>query len=79
MAELIADFVTLSLVIVPMIVASAMIAALAFLAGAKFWHWYHWLILAPVLYVCWLLIVLLLWAWSCRQLGRRHPKPRHVV
>ncbi len=79
MTELIVDLITLVLVITPMVISSAMVVALTFLAGARYWQWYHWLILAPVLYFAWLLIALWLWGFTCARLGRRHPKPSHAV
>jgi FkbH-like protein len=63
----------------PMVLSAGVVAALAWVVQAGSWPWYLWLILAVPLYFCWLVVYLEISALICRQLGRRHPKPRYAV
>jgi hypothetical protein len=79
-------FATLSNVIAvvklagPMLLAAAGVGGLLFLAGAgPQWPWIVWVVVAPALYLCWLILLLAISAFHIRQMCRRYPKPRHFV
>ncbi|MDE3075642.1 MAG: hypothetical protein KGJ86_09440, partial [Chloroflexota bacterium] len=61
------------------LLSAAVVAAVAALAQAGRWQWYHWLIAAPLLYVLWLLVLLGLMGISTRVVGDYYPKPRHLA
>ena len=64
----------------PMLLAAAGIAALLFLVGAgPQWPWFAWILVAPIIYLCWVIMYLAICAFSTRRMGRRYPKPRHFV
>jgi FkbH-like protein len=73
--------VTAAVVLVgPMLLAAAGVGALLFLVGAwSNWHWFAWVIAAPVAYLSWVILYLATSAVIIWQIGSRHPKPRHVV
>jgi FkbH-like protein len=63
-----------------MVASAAAVAVPAWLAaGAASWEWYVWVIVTPLLYLCWLVVFLAVSALICGAMGRRHPKPRHAV
>jgi FkbH-like protein len=63
-----------------MMLAAAVVAGLVYLMDwAAHWPWYGWLIASPVLYLCWLISSLLIYAATLQPLGKRFPKPRYKV
>jgi FkbH-like protein len=78
--KILAAFVTLAMVAVPMIVSAALIAAfLGWVAGSGPWSWLQWGFLLPVAYLGWLFGFLGLSAVLCRQFCLAFPKPRRLV
>src|SRR3954447_20048348 len=74
------DLVSAVLVVAPMLLAAAAVAGLAGLVAlAGDWGWYVWVILAPLLYLSWLGVFLLITAFVCGQVGKRNPKPAYAV
>ena len=64
----------------PMLLAAAGVAGLLFLAGAgPHWPWFAWVIIAPMVYLSWVILYLGICAFTTHQLGSRYPKPRHFV
>ncbi len=64
----------------PLLLAAAGVAGLLFLAGAgPRWPWFAWVIIAPVVYLSWVILYLGICAFSTYRMGQRYPKPRYVV
>jgi FkbH-like protein len=79
-AALLTDVIAAVMLVGPMLLAAAGVAALLFLAGAGHqWPWFVWVVMAPVVYLCWVVLYLVIAAFTTYQLGRRYPKPRHFV
>ncbi len=77
---LLADLIAIALLLIPMALAAAVVASLAALIDwTVHWPWYGWLIASPVLYLCWLITFLLIFAATLQPLGKRFPKPRYKV
>jgi hypothetical protein len=64
----------------PMLLAAAGVAVLAALVGAgPQWPWFIWIVVAPLVYLSWVTLYLAICALTTRQMGKRYPKPRHLV
>src|ERR1700674_2573696 len=67
-------------VIVPMLVAALILTggiwAIEAVAGLR---WYWWVFASPPLYIVWLMLFLRICAGNSERIGRRHPKPRHLL
>ena len=61
------------------LLAAALLGSVLQAAGATDWPILVWLVLAPALYLAWLLSYLSLSALAFQLLGRLHPKPRRMV
>lgn len=78
--DLVADLISIVLLLIPMMLAAAAVAGLVYLIDwVGHWPWYSWLIASPVLYLCWLITSLLIYAATLQPLGKRFPKPRYTV
>jgi acetyltransferase-like isoleucine patch superfamily enzyme len=64
--------------LMPATLAAAVIAVPVVLLAER-WPGFVWLLLAPLLYVVWLVSFLLFCGPSMRRMGRRHPKPRRAT
>jgi FkbH-like protein len=79
-AALISNLTAAVVLVGPMLLAAAGVAVLAALIGAgPQWPWFTWIVVAPLVYLSWLILYLATSAVIIRQIGSRHPKPRHVV
>jgi hypothetical protein len=64
----------------PMLVAAAGVAVLAALAGAgPQWPWFIWIVVAPLVYLCWVILYMAIHALITRQMGKRYPKRARFV
>lgn len=79
-ATLVANVIAALMLAGPMLLAAAGVAALLFLAGAgPQWPWFVWVLIAPVVYLSWVILLLGIFAVSTHRMGRRYPKPRYIV
>jgi hypothetical protein len=77
-ATLAANLIAAVMLVGPMLLAAAGVAALLFLVGAgPQWPWFAWVIAGPMVYLSWIIFYLAICAFRIRVMGRRYPKPRH--
>ncbi|MBV9504646.1 MAG: hypothetical protein JO323_06520 [Acidobacteriia bacterium] len=62
----------------PAMLSGAALSLLVAFPGGR-WPWFVWLILAPWLYFCWLILFLVFCAAGIQRIAKRHPKPHRVV
>ena len=79
LARLLHDLFAVVMTFGPILLALAALSAVVAVLNAAAWPWYGWVIVAPVLYFGALVLYLCINAVTCRQVGRRNPKPRHAV
>jgi FkbH-like protein len=62
-----------------MLLAAAGVAVLLLPIRPSRWEWFVWIVLAPIVYLSWVVFYLTLSAVVIHYLGSRYPKPRHFV
>ena len=66
-------------VLIPMILAAVVVWGILYLVNwLVAWSMSTWLILSPLIYLAWLVILLKLCARNSRRLGSNYPKPRYA-
>lgn len=79
-ARLLSEMIAALLLVGPMLLAAAGVAALLFVVGAgSNWLWFAWVIVMPVAYLSWVILYLAICALITRQIGMRYRKPRQFV